>query len=216
MKINTNFNIRGEQNEYSLFNRVLAPIAAQEMPSFPKGKYPFMRSRDKSKGLTTGTDKEQAKRHIDREFFAGHRYKIIAVGFVDGGSTMISLDQRGYMYLWAYEKSSFTSDVNFKPTIKLKIELNFTKFIPESSNRIFPQGRDKDINPAAKSIKPDMMQKIGFFMNDLNVPEIKEKSLTISRDEKYNTTQYFVPVGDVPEEYGIGNFQEYLFNSENL
>lgn len=216
VKLNTNMNMRREQKEQKLFNRALAPIVAPEEKPFPRGKYPFYKPKETKKGVATATAEELARKHIDREFFSGHRYKVLFMGFVDGGSTLLTLDVRGYMYLWFYEKSSFTSEVQFKPTIKLKLELKFTKFILESSVRVFPPGKEKDINPKLLDIKPAIMDRIAEFMSRLNVQEIKDRAVSTLRNEKFQTTQFFVPVGEIPEEYGVGTFIEYLFNAKSL
>jgi len=215
-KINTNLNYRGEQEEFSIYNKAIAPIAAQEEPPFPRGKNPFLKVSGGKKGLSTANNNELTRKHIDREFFAGHRYRIIMLGFVDAGVTLLSLDTKGYIYLWTYEKASFTSDTNFKPSMKMKLDLDCTKFILESSERVFPPPNEKEISSKKPDIKPEMMQRIGEFMSGIDIPDMKEKSLTSIRSEKNGTTQFFVPIGDVPEEYGIGTFVEYVFNDKDL
>ena len=198
------------------FNKSLAPTIAPEEQNYPRGKYPFKKSKTQKKGLSTGTAEEQARKHIDRELFIGHRYKVIWIGFLEGGSTLVTLDTKGYLYLWVYEKASFTSDLHFKPTIKLKLEINSVKFLLESSNRIFPEGKDKDINAKSTNFNPAIMDKIRTFMSGLDVPEMKEKSVTIVRNDKNQTTTFYIAQGEIPKEYSIGYFNEYVFNSRSL
>lgn len=137
------------------------------------------------------------------------------MGFVDGGSTMVTIDIKGYLYIWAYDKSSFAAEVYFKPTIKLKLELNFTQYIQESSLRIFPPGKEKEINPKTE-LNQLTLEKISEFMSRIDIPDIQDRSIITVRNDKDLTTQFFVPVGDVPEEYGVGVFVQYLFNSKSL
>jgi hypothetical protein len=214
VKINTNFDHQNQQNSLNIFNGLLAPIIAPEDQQFPRGKDPFYKVKGQNRGLISGSERD-TKKHINREFFTGHRYKILFMGFVDGGSTMVTIDIRGYLYIWVYDKSSFTAELYFKPTFKLKLELNFTTFIKESSVRIFPPGKEKEINPKTE-LKQPMLDKIERFMSEIDIPGIQDNSLITVRNDKDVTTHYFVPVGDVPEEYGVGVFIEYLFNSKGL
>lgn len=183
-KINMNQDEQEEQKEFKMFNKSLAPTIAIEEQNYPRGKYPFKKAKNQKKGLSTGTAEEQARKHIDRELFIGHRYKVIWIGFLEGGSTLVTLDVRGYLYIWVYEKASFTSDLHFKPTIKLKLEINSAKFLLESSTRIFPEGKEKDINPKSMNFNPATLDKIRTFMSRINVPEMKEKSVTVVKNDK--------------------------------
>ncbi len=133
LKINHNPN--PFQKESTMFHKSFAPIVATDEQNFPRGKDPFSKSR--------ANDGDDSRKHIYREFFAGHRYKVLLMEFVEGGSTMITLDIKGYVFLWVYDKTSFTGELTFKPTIKLKLELTFTRFIEENSIRIFPDKRKK-------------------------------------------------------------------------
>lgn len=138
------------------------------------------------------------------------------MGFLEGGSTLVTLDTRGYLYLWVYEKASFTSDLHFKPTIKLKLEVNSVKFLLESSTRIFPEGKEKDINPKSINFNPATMDKIRTFMSRLDVPEMKENSVTIVKNNKTQTTTFYIAKAEIPKEYSIGFFLEYVFNIKSL
>ena len=207
VKINSNFDLYKEQMTFGIFNKALIPIAANEEQQYPRGKYPFFKSKIPKD--------ERVKKHIDREIFSGHRYPIIFLGFIDGSPNIVSIDQKGYLYIWIYNKASFTADVNFKPSIKLKIDLKFTFFLPEESVRIFPDRKEKEINPK-NDLSPKIMEKIEVFTNNLNVPEILQNSICTIGDERTNSTQLFVPEGELPEEFGIANFTEYLFNSQNF
>ncbi|CAI2368323.1 unnamed protein product [Moneuplotes crassus] len=207
VKINSNKNVRNEQMKVGLFNRALGPIIAPEEQKFPKGKYPFFRPKM--------LPEPETKPHIDREFFSGHNSPILLLGFIEGSPNIISVDQRGYCFIWEYKKSSFTDLLNFKPTIKLKVELNYTLFIPEDSERIFPAKGEREINPKREPTA-SAMEKIGEFMSGINVPEIIDSSKCTIRDENTNTTQFFVPQTELPEEFGLADFIEYIFNSQNF
>jgi len=128
---------------------------------------------------------------------------------------MVTVDSNGYVYIWMYNKSSFSVNINFKPSIKLKIELNYTLYLPESAERVFPFKGDKEINPRTE-ISQKNMEKINLFMNTLDVSGLIASSIWTIREEKLKTTQIFVPQGEVPEEFGIATFMEYIFNQNNL
>ena len=76
LKINTNQDSQGEQKDFNMFNRSLAPIIATDEQKYPRGKNPF-KTKSTKKGVSTATAEEAARKHINREFFVGHRYKVL-------------------------------------------------------------------------------------------------------------------------------------------
>lgn len=45
VKINTNQDQTGEQKDFNVFNKSLAPIIAPEEQHYPRGKYPFLKTK---------------------------------------------------------------------------------------------------------------------------------------------------------------------------
>jgi len=207
LKINTKFVSKSGDKED--LTQASIPVLPNEEPNFPRNKNPFLASK-KSKG-----GEIERKLYVDREFFVGHRYKVLCFGFVENSSMMMTLDMKGYIYLWSYDRASFTSELNFKPSEKLKLELNYTRFIPESSTRLFPTGKDKEINPNGK-LNQATIDKIGEYMSTLNIPEIKDKAVTTVKNNKDQTTTFYVGEDESIQKYGVVTFNEFVFNSKGL
>lgn len=182
------------------------PVLTSQQPNFPRNKNPF--AGRKGQEITWN--------YAPREFFLGHRYSIILVGYVQNSSQLISLDNRGYIYLWSYDKNSFTSELNFKPTEKLKLELNSIRFLPEESTRIFPIEGDKEINPKTTKFDKKTTTKLAQFKETIDATDIKERAVTTYKDAENGSIVFFVPQNEDIQKFGYTVFFEYIFNSQGM
>ncbi|EGR34441.1 hypothetical protein IMG5_011370 [Ichthyophthirius multifiliis] len=60
--------------------------------------------------------------NIFREFFVEHKAKIVQIFFINKPETFISIDSKGYIYYWIYEKEQYNVKSNgYKPKSKFKV-----------------------------------------------------------------------------------------------
>ena len=60
---------------------------------------------------------------LTREYFTGHSAPVILLGFIDNGSTMLSVDRHGLMLEWPYRKDAFSAYGWFRPSRSLQISM---------------------------------------------------------------------------------------------
>ena len=205
IKINTKYFTK--EGDLEDLNNSTIPILPNDEPEFPRGKNPFVKRRGQE---------EEKWEYVKREFYRGHRYKVLCFGFIQNNSQLVSLDTKGYIYLWAYDRNSFTSELHFKPTEKLKLDSSYTRLIPESTNRIFPGPKDKEINPKTKKLNKKVIQAIGEFQSTINIPDIQENATENFYNEIDQTTVFLINQGDEIPKYGVCNFLEYTFNDKGM
>ena len=78
------------------------------------------------------------------ELFKGHRSRILLIEFT-GDSNVISIDERGSIFLWPYSKDGLTGFGWFEPKFKLQIDLNQVDYVQARKGEtiVFPPKKMK-------------------------------------------------------------------------
>lgn len=64
-----------------------------------------------------------------------HKYEIIFLTFLETGSRFVSVDKKGYIFLWEYSKFYYNSSLGgFKPNSKNRICMDLATFKESSAN----------------------------------------------------------------------------------
>ncbi len=86
-----------------------------------------------SKPMAAPTFKGKArvqKRPVNREFYYEHRFRIIHLDFINYGEEMLSIDARGHIYIWEYEKKHYNEYAySFKPNFKMRVQVDTTTYL---------------------------------------------------------------------------------------
>ena len=70
-------------------------------------------------------------RHIFREFFQGHKSKIVFINFLTYPENIVTIDTDGYIMYWEYDSSYFElRDRSFRPKTKYKVLMETSHFEP--------------------------------------------------------------------------------------
>ncbi|RUS78885.1 hypothetical protein EGW08_013360, partial [Elysia chlorotica] len=89
---------------------------------------------------------------VEVELLRQHRYPLIHLSFIGNIGKMVSVDSRGFINIWKYDREHVTDFDWFFPEKKYKLDLNKTMYSPSSSDRpqvIFSdRGRSKDTTQA--------------------------------------------------------------------
>ncbi|KAK3698156.1 hypothetical protein RRG08_021667 [Elysia crispata] len=89
---------------------------------------------------------------VEVELLRQHRYPVIHLGFIGNIGKMVTVDSRGFINIWKYDRDHVTDFDWFFPEKKYKLDLNKTMYSPSSSDRpqvIFSdQGRSKETTQA--------------------------------------------------------------------
>lgn len=69
------------------------------------------------------------QRQINREFFDGHKAKVVFLCQVENGKDILSVDQQGHIFIWKYEPEYFDMEAKmYRPAHKYRIPLTYTLF----------------------------------------------------------------------------------------
>ena len=125
---------------------------------------------------------------MTREFFQGHRHHVVFLGFVENGTSLVSIDSRGFLYQWDYDKKDLLPALQFRPSFKMRVAPDFTKYNLMSSQRLFPDEKSRDITTNPDKLSKAVAASVDAKMKTIDPKAIRDKAIDVYYNERDRTT----------------------------
>lgn len=85
---------------------------------------------------------------INREFFLGHKSAIIFVCHIENGKDMLTIDEKGHIFVWTYSKKFVDTRGVFKPSHKYRVTMEYLKMerLQQKANKSKSQSTSRQFN----------------------------------------------------------------------
>eukprot|EP00347_Sterkiella_histriomuscorum_P013166 403365756 len=156
------------------------------------------------------------------DFILGHKVPIVFLQSIENPTNplqspqvIVSIDVAGHVFIWKkpQDREKFPS----KASAKYRIALSYNKFVRAGENRLFPQGKDKEVD-AAKSINAKILTTITNYMqtNGISSQEIESKCIDKTLKNPAGVQIMIMPIQRPPENDQLREFEEFIFNNQGM
>ncbi|KAL4510670.1 hypothetical protein ABPG72_004824 [Tetrahymena utriculariae] len=195
MKFNSNKDLnKGINYKFPIHNVINSQIITFNEAEFPNEHAKVLEIVD--------NHNEEHDKHINifREFFVEHKAKIIQIVFLNKPETFISIDTRGYIFYWVYEKDQYLIKIDgYFPKSKYKVSCQVINYSLKNSN-------DKADGPNSVSIN----------LNEGGQQEEKGKKYfknLISQNQDYDKRCIYLKRN---QSESLKDLADVIISSENL
>ncbi|TNV72876.1 hypothetical protein FGO68_gene6745 [Halteria grandinella] len=167
------------------------------------------------------------EKHMNREFFTGHKLPIVYICFVENSpGKIITIDDNGHIFQWQYTAEHVTSKQRFEPSHKFRLDLKYPKYTRLKENRLFPPVSlsKNDLDPS-KALSSTNQQACQQYMDStphpLGAPSLKcdlvnKKALDRYTHPKTGAKTLIMPVGRAAANAQEREFEELTYNGGGM
>ncbi|KRW98998.1 WD40-repeat-containing domain [Pseudocohnilembus persalinus] len=174
LKFNSNKDIyKGQNFRYPIHRVVNNHIISPQDVEYPNEFQNFFKVDDNQEQVARKFEKlgrPQPEEHIYREFFIEHKKQIVFLSFLEDPSRFVSVDEKGYIYVWEYTKFFYSGSIGgYRPSTKNKVFLGINCFESKSNPmQLFPLANQKDFERESKKYFDQIFTDKDFQRKKIN------------------------------------------------